>query len=372
MITNKGKTVVSKFLLGQTASYASHIAVGCGATPLLSTDSLGDYSAKQALDFEMFRIPIISRGYVYEDGLNKVVLTAELPTEERYEITELGLFSAGSNPSVLNDSKQIFTFSTNENWELHVSTTASALTTQTERLDIGNTATGNMATQAAAFFTTAENEFFNLTTRLARQERPRYLNDVVMIQGNLSGTITGTTLGTQWTYTAGASHIHLTNISMDLDKNSSEDELRLPLSIISTTTSSVATPTLKVLVEFSSAHDSSVKAQLQYTGVVPANNRYVVVSQKLGNMYKSPDFTWDSVTVAKVYISIDNSSSYYAAIDGLRLENLYSGNPLYGMTGYSVIRNTYTDSAYVSYAKPIIKNPNTSNYIEFRFAVGVS
>jgi hypothetical protein len=34
MITNKGKSIVGKFLLGQTSSFASHIAVGCGAAPL--------------------------------------------------------------------------------------------------------------------------------------------------------------------------------------------------------------------------------------------------------------------------------------------------------------------------------------------------
>jgi hypothetical protein len=39
----------------------------------------------------MFRVPISSRGYVQENGMNKIVLTAELPTEERYEITEVGL-----------------------------------------------------------------------------------------------------------------------------------------------------------------------------------------------------------------------------------------------------------------------------------------
>ena len=66
MITDKGKSIISKFMLGQTTSYASHIAIGCGATPLLSGGTLGDYSTKTALDFEMFRVPIISRGYIFE------------------------------------------------------------------------------------------------------------------------------------------------------------------------------------------------------------------------------------------------------------------------------------------------------------------
>lgn len=448
MITNKGKSIIGKFLLGQTSSFASHIAVGCGATPLsansfvvtnkalaagtvtLTTPShnfaVGDYvsvsgvgsgfdgvfvtisgttgttvkytitdttttvsstavtpngkvsknySTKTDLDFEMFRVPIVSRGYIYEDGMDKVVLTAELPTEERYEITEIAAYSGGTNPVVLNDSKPVFSFSTNENWELHTSSASTALATVTQRLDLGNELTGNMAAQPQAFFTTTENEFFNLTTRLARQERPRYLNDVAMLVGNVSGTITGTvnSPATEWTYVTSpaSTHIHLTNIFTDFDKNSSDDELRLAFTVVNKNTTASAPTTVKVLIEFADGHDSSIKAQFQYTGTVDANNRYIVAKQKLGEMYKGAGFTWSAVSVAKIYVSVDNSDQYYVALDGLRLENKYSGNPLYGMSAYSVVKNIYTDSAYTQYAKPIIKNPNTSNYVELRFSLDV-
>jgi hypothetical protein len=33
MITNIGKNLLAKYLVGQTPSYASHIAVGCGTNP---------------------------------------------------------------------------------------------------------------------------------------------------------------------------------------------------------------------------------------------------------------------------------------------------------------------------------------------------
>jgi hypothetical protein len=118
MITNTGKNILAKYLVGQTPSYASHIAVGCGPTPLVADGQLGDYSNKKSLDFEMFRVPIISRGFVDEDGVSKVVLTAELPTQERYEITEVGIFSAASNPAAgAFDSKNIFSFSDSELWK---------------------------------------------------------------------------------------------------------------------------------------------------------------------------------------------------------------------------------------------------------------
>jgi hypothetical protein len=47
----------------------------------------------------------------------------------------------------------------------------------------------------------------------------------------------------------------------------------------------------------------------------------------------------------------------------MRLENLTTTNPLYGLTGYSVLK---TDGAL-----PIVKLANTANYIEFRIAIGV-
>ena len=118
MITNIGKNILAKYLVGQTPSYASHIAVGCGPKPIISDGTLGDYSDKSALDFEMFRVPIISRGFVNEDGVSKVVLTAELPTQERYEITEVGIFSAASNPAAgAFDSRTVYSFSESEPWK---------------------------------------------------------------------------------------------------------------------------------------------------------------------------------------------------------------------------------------------------------------
>lgn len=118
MITNTGKNILAKYLVGQVPAYASHIAVGCGQKPQLADSASVDYSNKQSLDFEMFRVPIISRGFVDESGVSKIVLTAELPTQDRYEITEVGVFSGASNPVAgSTDSKHIYTFSDEEGWK---------------------------------------------------------------------------------------------------------------------------------------------------------------------------------------------------------------------------------------------------------------
>jgi hypothetical protein len=93
MITNDGKRVLSKYLLNQIPTYATHIAIGCGATPLDSDDAMPTgLEDKKVLDFEMLRVPITSRGFIESSEGTKIALTAELPTENRYEITEVGLW----------------------------------------------------------------------------------------------------------------------------------------------------------------------------------------------------------------------------------------------------------------------------------------
>jgi hypothetical protein len=73
------------------------------------------------------------------------------------------------------------------------------------------------------------------------------------------------------------------------------------------------------------------------------------------------------VDVVKIYAcalaSDEPSENFYVCLDAIRLENNSTSNPLYGMTGYSVIKNTN--------AETIVKAANTTNYIEFRFALDV-
>lgn len=98
-----------------------------------------------------------------------------------------------------------------------------------------------------------------------------------------------------------------------------------------------------------------------------ASNRYVVATKALKDLNKTDNFDWREVAVAKIYACVTEnnlpSDQFYVCLDGLRLENITSTNSLYGLTGYSVIKTVG--------AKPIIKSANTTNYIEFRFALGV-
>jgi len=446
MITNTGKTIIAKYMLGQAPAFASYIAVGCGSKPLLTSDPYGDYANKTSLDFEMFRVPISSRGFVNEDGISKLVLTAELPTEERYEISEIGIYSAGSNSAAgAYDSKTILAFSQTENWQHHTSTQVSSIPIITEPLDAPED-DNNIATTEAVFQTNADNSIFYKTTRAERYERCRFLNNVIIINGedsNLTKSVSLTTVagnGTRITYTtskahnlkvgdsvtitgvnpvnyniaglvntvpstttftllsdqigtyvsggsttvshfyieSGSNHIHLQGTTVDFSKNSPIDELKLAFSVINKEGTSGAAPdTVRVLVEFAESDTSTGEYARFEANIVKGtgdgqydllNNRYCLVTKQLQELYTTPNFTWNSVGVIKIYASTfvgsSLSNNFYVALDSLRLENVATTNPLYGLTGYSVIKDTD--------ASTIIKSPNTTNYIEFRFSIGVS
>jgi hypothetical protein len=383
MITDTGKSIIGKYLLGQAPAYASYIAVGCGAQPLATGDPYGDYSEKQNLDFEMFRVPISSRGFVNDGATEKLVLTAELPTEERYEITEIGLYSAGSNPSAgAYDSKTVFAFTQGENWQYHTAVAATSIPTITEPLD--DPLDDNViATADPVFQTNADNSIFYKSPRPERYERARFLNNIILIQGNDSDLTVDATTGSSaghFVIEPGSNHIHLTGADVNFSRNSPIDELRLAFSIISKDGDSSAVPdTVRILVDFASTDsetpDEFARFEIELdngsgTGAVYdfATNRYYVATTQLQELYQTQGFTWNAVTVVKIYacaiVSDVPSDDYYIALDALRLENIATTNPLYGLTGYSVVKNTD--------AETIIKSPNTSNYIEFRFSVGVT
>lgn len=385
MITNKGKSIIGKYMLGQAPAYASYLAVGCGPIPLQTEDVADNFATKENLDFEMFRVPISSRGFVNENGIDKIVLTAELPTEERYEITEVGLYSAGSNPSAgAQDSKTVFAFTQGENWEYHTASSSIAIPVISVPLDANDddiiNATG---TANGVFQTNADNSIFYNTDRVDRYERPRFLNNTILMQGDDSDLSIGGggSGGVDHFVVDSGNHIHLTSPNVDFSQNSPLDELRFAFSLVNRDGTSAANPdTVRILIDFAGTDSNSPSTYARFEiniedgvdGYDFSTNRYFVVSKQLQELYKSQNFTWNAVTVVKIYVSIFDSlsggyfptSDYYIALDALRLENVATVNPLYGLTGYSVIKNDN--------ATAIIKSPNTNNYVEFRFSIGVT
>ena len=385
MITEKGKSIIAKYLIGQSPAYASYIAVGCGAKPLDTVDDFGDYSDQKSLDFEMLRVPIISRGFVNEDGDDKIVLTAELPSDERYEITEVGVYSAGSNSSAgALDSRALFSFTQSENWEYHTETQATEIKIVYDPLD--GTDEDNVINETEKVFqTNADNRLFTDDTRLDRNERCRFLNNIILMSGNSSKiqlVDEKLSILPEWTIdqtTYKSEHIHLNGNNINLDRQSPTDELRLAFSVINKDGNVTVNPKkVMLLLEFDSedSHNSGEYARFEVDITHAAGhisndfstNRYFVINKQLQELTKSGSFSWSAVNIVKFSVCIldqnDNpSSDFYVALDALRIENTDDLNVLYGLVGYSVIKNVQ--------ARPIIKSANTTNFVEFRFNIGV-
>lgn len=409
MITNTGRTILAKYLIGQAPAYASHLALGVGTTPIGETgifDTL-EYAVRDNLVFEALRIPISSRGYVYDEaGVANIVFAGELPGDQRYLFTEIGVFSARSNPAAgSQDSKIIYTFSESENWEYHDRTRAASLPLLSEPLNNGlegsviNPGTDILGREIVAFRTNSNNTVFNSDTRSQVYELPRFLDKVLVLAGNMSFieeydgllSIRPTISDTDEGYYG--EHIHLTGIAPNFNRNSAEDELRLAFSVLDKEAGQATRiGGVRIIIEFASSDSlnpenfARFEVSLQNGNVVDGivndglisadavdftSNRYFVVKKTFGDLIKSPAFTWNTINSVKIYTMVyDNSGSelpsndFYVALDGLRLENVTSQNPLYGMTGYSVVR---TENA-----QPIVKEPNTSNIVEFRYGMDVA
>jgi len=457
MITNKGQSLLTKYLIGQAPAYASYIAVGCGPTPYAdsytpTSAEISSQRLKENLDFEMFRVPITSRGYVTEvsgtatitgasisgssviytannsfvpgdtvtitgvspaqfnihegiitaagstsftitspitgsyssGGIAKtyytnIVMTAELPTEERYEISELGLFSGQANPDAgSRASRTVYSFSQNENWQYH-GTNVETIPVIYTALDGGNEANqidgtyfvNGVSKDCKVFHTNSDNEVFTNVLRTARYETCRFLNNTIAIRGNMSDL--GYSAG-RLVYNSG-DHIHLNGISLNLDRNSPSDELRLAFSVINKSGAEDEHPSaVRILLKFSdidstsSGESASFEINLTDADVDFTENRYFVISKKISELQATSAFSWVRVSNVTIHVStLDDTDevtdNFYVCLDALRLENTTIVNPLYGLSGYSI--------AKTAGAATIKKLSNTTSYVEFRFGIDV-
>lgn len=444
MITNDGKELIGKYLLGQAPQYATHISIGCGAIPLNTNPTEEQKTIirqKEVMDFEMTRIPISSKGFVEENGVTKIAFSAELPTENRYDITEVALWSAGRNNLAPNsDSRIIYNFS--EPWEKHASVIESIPLLDT----IGTL--GDITTEEKIFSVSNNNIDLRNSSRTARKEGPRYLNKSILVRGdtskinsNLSKITAATASGTQIVYacanssfsagdiitisgcsnkkfnidraivntrtateftvlssvasgqtsTGGAAwepgtwvvndissgnpstHIHLNNTNLGLNFNSPTDRLKLALSLIDKTAIGTTQPAfVKILIEFYRNEISTTtgyaKAELLLSSADLLSSSYSIADIPLSNLVTTSDFSFSETRICRFFVSIVDSSDtldpdFYIALDGFRVDNVSTENPLYKMVGYSIVKLD---------GNPIVKYQNTNNYIEFRMSLGLT
>lgn len=400
---------------------------------------------KKALDFEMFRVPITSKGYINDKGTNKVILTAQLPSEERYEITEVGVYSAGSNSFAGRfDSKTITAFSGSENWELSINNSLvgpaldNVLFQEFENSIVNSF--NNISSTSPAIKTTTSNGVFSDVIRSARYERPRYLSNVFLLRGDTS-YISKNQNDLQ--LNGNPAYLQLIGQNLDFSRNAGSDIVKLAFSLVVVNGASFEIPeAARVVVEFSNPDGSQyARMDVEATDLEYrfAENRYVVAEKRLDELFYTSQFSWKTVDTLKIYTSViknttathkeildgvatittltshnlkvgdavnisgvdslngikviteiptassfsfeaegaaiyqeinplgnieSASSAFYVALDGLRLDNLSTINPLYGLVGYSIVQNEER--------RPIVKSPNSTNFIEYRFIMDVT
>lgn len=374
MFTQSGKNIIAKFLVGQVPTFASHIAFGCGAVPIGEDNSGLDNTAREhALKFEMFRSKIISRGYANEiaqngDVVSKIVFTAELPTDDRYEITEIGVFPAEANANAGSaDSKTLLKFSAAEPW---VADTATEINTITEKLGyaldkvtevgISNTPQMDTWTYKNAFIVKSDNPGLDTEPRLAKLERPRFLNDSIFMK-----TVTGNS-------------IQLSGLNIDLSKNSPADLIKVATSVITDNeidTMPISQTTFMHIDFYNPSGDYyRLTVSMSYNEYSQSGYRVYPVSIGDGLVVGSGSPTLSNITKVKISLDVDiaDQNLFWIALDGIRLDNVSSNTATYDLVAYNQIKNYVTAANGLStYAMPIVKDPNSSNFMEFRFGVGV-
>jgi hypothetical protein len=164
--------------------------------------------------------------------------------------------------------------------------------------------------------------------------------------------------------------LRLSNPGIDLSRNSTQDEISIAFSVVNATATPTASPTAYyIMLEFMSSNGTdSAKLTFSETTLPINPNRYTILTKKISDIvYTSSNFNWNDVVSLKIYSAIEVSGTptdhFAIMLDGLRLENTTTENPLYALTAYTIVDS---DSA----AK-IIKGANSKDLINFRLDLAI-
>ena len=379
MITTNGKNIIAKYLLNQAPEFASHIAVGIGGNAISTSSSVSFLEDAKSLNFEVFRVPVLSKGLIKEDDnegnpVEKIIFKAELPTNQRFNITEIGLFPAESNILAENfDSRIVATFDQSEQW-VYSRVGESRVVPYKEDISLsfissGDIEAGYLETEKYGFINN-DSEIFEFSQRRDRNEPPRYLSKSLLSIGN-SSIIDSSFNVTSDSASAGY-YLENNSINLNLGRNLPTDQIKLALSVISLD-----------LEADNGSPDGGVRVRLEFINNTPGNpkayvnvsipfsdlesGRYQVITRSLSEFTTtSSAFSWSNVAGIRIYsCAVDSTEpeKYYILFDGIRFENISTPNPLYSLVAAEYLKT--------SDQKPVLKKENSTSYIEYRFGLGV-
>ena len=394
MITTNGKNIVAKYLLNQAPEFASHIAIGVGGQAYPTSSSATFSPDAKSLGFEVARVPILSKGLLKEfnqetnEYVEKIVFKAELPIEQRYKITELGIYPAATNAVAGNfDSRIISTFSNSEPWAYSNNLNDSGTVAYKGELRIDQVNVGDIATLIGDpldpeytlddfQFINSNSPIFEYSDRNNRGESPRYLNRSLNVSGSTS-VLSGVSASSSIINTTSSASYYIENnsINLNLGKNLPTDQIKLAFSVISLARDGAlaeAPDNVKIRLEFlnnSGASQSRAYVNIALQDTVIDSMRYQVVTKELSDFTTTENFSWSSVNGVRIYTCIHDDSNvvtgeHFVLYDGLRFENVSSNNPLYSLIAGEYIKTLDQN--------PILKRENSTSYVEYRFGIGVS
>jgi len=349
MITNNGKDLIGKYLLGQVPSYASYISFGCGADPLELAK--GD---ETEMKFEMFRVPISARSLLGD----QISFAAEIPFDPRYRITEVGVWSDGSNALSQSDSRLIFSFVDSENWKIYdadpnVPISIPVISDPLSEKILADE-DGVIRVSEEVFWCDASNQ--TLVHKVTngydrRDEGARFLNQTLFVRSDTQ------------------KKIYIDGRNVDLSQNSPEDLLKLAVALHKTTpeepnTTNFTPPTITLRFMRDPGNPTSgfaeftVQPNLTDADDATTYRKYQVLEQKLDDLIYSANFTWKETRWVEMEIT-NGSADWYLAFDAMRFDNKTTPNPLYVMSGYTVPDEI------------VNKIAGSNSFLEFRFGLEV-
>jgi hypothetical protein len=382
MITTNGKNIVAKYLLNQAPEFASHIAIGVGGRAIATSNTTTTFSEDaESLEFEVARVPILSKGLLREDGQEKIVFKAELPIEQRYQITEIGLYPAAKNAVAGNfDSRIISTFNNTEPWTYssNINESGAILYIGPVPIDPVNVGDLDIANESWSdfVFINSNSPIFEYSDRINRGEQPRYLNRSMMVAGDTS-VVTGASGSASLINVSSSSSYYIENnsINLNLGKNLPTDKIKLAFSVVSVARADVeALPPNNVKIRLEFLNNLGGSFSKAYTNISLQDEdisdmRYQVVTKQLSEFTTTENFSWSLISGIRIYTCIHDDENietgeHYVLYDGIRFENTSSYNPLYSLVAAEYIKTLDEN--------PILKKENSVSYIEYRFGIGVS
>jgi len=395
MITTNGKNIVAKYLLNQAPEFASHIAIGVGGKALPISSSVTFASDSDSLEFEVARVPVLSKGLLKEDGQEKIVFKAELPIDQRYQITEIGLYPALNNVVAGNfDSRVISTFSNSEPWAYSNNVDDSGAVSYIGPLRIDAVTPGDIETFIELtggeiytlpdfVFINSNSPIFEYSDRINRGEQPRYLNRSMIVSGSTS-VVSGVSASSSLIDTSSSASYYVENnsISLNLGQNLPSDQIKLALSVVSVKRAgvdSLAPDNVKIRLELlnnAGANPPKAYVNIELYDIDSLNpeksldnSRYQIVTKSLSDFTVTENFSWSAINAVRIYTCIHDDSNvetgeHFVIYDGIRFENVSSYNPLYSLVAAEYIKTLDEN--------PILKRENSTSYVEYRFGVGVS